>query len=74
MGDIIKMRPKGSSIDTLYQAAEEVMQDDTLKAIVVLYTDDPTEMICMYSEDVDPVSAFYVLNRSAQWQLGLDDE
>ena len=73
MGDIINIRPKGSALETLYQAAEEVAETN-MKAIVVLYNDDPTEMTCMYSENVDPVSAYFVLSKSALWQLGADDE
>ena len=74
MGDVIKILPKGSGIETLYKAAEVVKDDDNLRVVVALFTEDVEEMTCMYSGNVDPVSAYYVLSKAALQQLGEDDE
>ena len=75
MGDLVSIRPRGSALETLHQAAEECADRPELLAIVILYdTSDPTDHYAVYSEDVDPVSAHYVLDAVSLSQIWSDEE
>ena len=66
MGDLVNIRPRGSAIETLHNAAEECAERPELSAIVVLFDSADAEDHCaLYSESVDPASAHYVLSAVA---------
>jgi hypothetical protein len=76
MGDLVSIRPKGSAIETLHHAAEECIARPELQAIVLLFDGtDPEDQCALYSEGVDPASAYYVLSSVALVQIlgGSDD-
>lgn len=74
MGEVTYLPVKGSALETLYQAAEECKADESLRAVVVMFGEDATEIYASYSENVDPISAFYALSVAAQWQTGVEVE
>jgi hypothetical protein len=74
MGDIINLAPRGTSLETLKRAAEEVGAEPDLRVIVVLVGEDASEVYPLYSDGCDPMTVHYALSCVMSYQLRDDEE
>jgi hypothetical protein len=76
VGDVIPLIKKGTALEVLYEAAQEVSEDSQYdRAVVILQSsEEGADVYALISDNCNPIDAFWALHKVASWQLEDDDE